>query len=126
LEGADLHNVFSTQDPDFHAALKRTIGSLYTTTAVVKLEHHIDNCTRVFLSKMQEMIELQKPTGVDMSAWLQYYAFDSLGEINFSKRLGFLDTGTDIDGICELDHKQMMYFALVCYPPSFNHFYSLM
>jgi hypothetical protein len=48
-----------------------------------------------------------------MAAWMQFYAFDTLGEINFSTKLGFLDTGTDVNGICELDHEQMMYFALV-------------
>lgn len=106
FEGADLHNVFSTQDPDFHTAFKRTIGSLYTTSSVSKFEFHIDDCTQLFISKMNHLITSQKP--VDISGWLQYYAFDSLGEINFSKKFGFLETGTDVDGICHLDHEQMM------------------
>ena len=122
FEGEDLHNAFSTQDPEFHTELSRTIGSLYTTTAFTKLEYHIDICTQIFVSKMEEMTELQNPNVVDTSAWLQYYTFDSLGEISFSKRLGFLDTITDVDGICELYHRQMMYFALVLHsfppPPS--------
>lgn len=52
-------------------------------------------------------------TRVDIAAWLQYYAFDSLGAVNFSQMLGFLESGTDVDGICHLDHEQMMYFAVV-------------
>lgn len=50
---------------------------------------------------------------VDMSAWLQYFAFDCIGEINFSQPMGFMDSDKDVDGICQLDHEMMMYFALV-------------
>ena len=113
LNGQDLHNVFSTQDPEFHTALKRTIGSLYTTAAVIELEFHIDSCIQLFVSQMRDLSRERSAT-VDMSAWMQYYAFDTLGAINFSRKLGFLDAGADIDGICKLDHGQMMYFALVC------------
>ncbi|KAI0010206.1 cytochrome P450 [Xylariaceae sp. FL0662B] len=111
-EGTDLHNVFSTQDAEYHAALKRTMGSLYTTTAVAGLEYHLDDCTQLFMTKMNEIIGDGKSAPVDLAAWLQYYAFDSLGAVNFSKKLGFLDSGTDVDGICHLDHDQMMYFAV--------------
>ena len=88
------------------------MGSLYTTTAATELEFHIDSCVRLFTSRMEEFAR-EPGKAVNMSAWLQYYAFDSLGEVNFSRKLGFLASGTDVDGICELDHKQMMYFALV-------------
>lgn len=65
------------------------------------------------MSKMNEIIGSAKSGPVDLAAWLQYYAFDSLGAVNFSKKLGFMDSGTDVDGICHLDHDQMMYFAVV-------------
>lgn len=90
------------------------MGTLYTTTAVSGLEFHLDDCTHLFLSKMNEIIGPKKAGKVDIAAWLQYYAFDSLGAVNFSQMLGFLESGTDVDGICHLDHEQMMYFAVVC------------
>jgi hypothetical protein len=116
FQGTDLHNVFSTQDAEYHAALKRTMGSLYTTTAVAGLEFHLDDCTKLFISKMNEVIGTKASAPVDLAAWLQYYAFDSLGAVNFSQMLGFMESGTDVDGICHLDHDQMMYFAVVCVP----------
>ncbi|KAI1138397.1 cytochrome P450 [Hypoxylon sp. FL0543] len=112
FEGSDLHNVFSTQDAEYHAALKRTMGSLYTVTAVSGLEYHLDECTQLFISKMNGIIGSKGSAPVDLAAWLQYYAFDSLGAVNFSQMLGFLESGTDVDGICHLDHDQMMYFAV--------------
>ncbi|KAI0192472.1 cytochrome P450 oxidoreductase [Astrocystis sublimbata] len=110
-QGGDLHNIFSTQDPEYHAALKRTMGTLYTTTAVMPLEHFLDECTNLFLHKMDELIGSRKSAPVDMAGWLQYYTFDSLGMINFSQKLGFLEAGVDLDGICHYDHDQMLYFA---------------
>lgn len=95
FEGSDLHNVFSTQDAEYHTALKRTMGTLYTTTAVSGLEFHLDDCTHLFLTKMNEIIGSEKSGKVDMASWLQYYAFDSLGAVNFSQMLGFLESGTE-------------------------------
>lgn len=63
---------------------------------------------------MDSAIGSGKAASVDLAAWLQFYAFDSLGAVNFSKKLGFLEAGIDLDGICHLDHEQMMYFAVVC------------
>ena len=89
------------------------MGSLYTVTAVSGLEYHLDDCTQLFISKMNGILGYEKAAPVDLAAWLQYYAFDSLGAVNFSQMLGFLESGTDVDGICHLDHDQMMYFAVV-------------
>ncbi|KAI0096639.1 cytochrome P450 oxidoreductase [Nemania sp. FL0031] len=112
FEGSDLHNIFSTQDPEYHAALKRTMGNLYTTTAVMPLEFHLDDCTNLFLRKMNELIGSKKSAPVDLAGWLQYYTFDSLGMINFSQKMGFLEAGVDLEGICHYDHDQMLYFAI--------------
>lgn len=35
----------------------------------------------------------------NLETWLQYFAFDVIGELTFSKRLGFLKRGGDVDGI---------------------------
>lgn len=35
----------------------------------------------------------------DMGNWLQYFAFDVMGSITFSKRYGFLDQGRDVNGM---------------------------
>lgn len=92
------------------------MGSLYSVTAVSGLEYHLDDCAKLFISRINEIIGTQKCGKVDLAAWLQYYSFDSLGAVNFSQMLGFLESGTDIDGICHLDHDQMMYFAVVSHP----------
>jgi hypothetical protein len=112
FEGSDLHNIFSTQDADYHLALKRTLGTLYSTTAVSGLEYHLDECTDMFMAKMNEIIGPKGSGPVDLASWFQWYAFDALVAVNFSRKFGFMESGTDLDGICNLYHQQMMYFAL--------------
>lgn len=118
LDGSIFHTIFSTQDIEYHSMHKRVIGSVYTTSALKDLQANIDRCTALFVSRLEDLTQSQ-PAVLDMSSWLQYYTFDSLLDVMFSKPIGFLTAGVDIDGICELDHHQMMYYALVCYP-SYN------
>ncbi|ESZ94228.1 cytochrome P450 oxidoreductase [Sclerotinia borealis F-4128] len=114
LDGTDLHNIFSTQDVEYHSIYKRAIGGSYTTTALKDVQTNIDRCTTLFLSQLDGFPTQFQPSIVDMSAWLQYYAFvsDSLVEAIFSKQIDFLATGSDVDGIYELDHQAMEYFSV--------------
>ena len=50
---------------------------------------------------------------MDMSAWLQFYSFDCLGAISFSQKLGFLASGTDVDGMIRAVDDIFDYVALV-------------
>lgn len=36
---------------------------------------------------------------IDMGKWLQFFAFDVMGTMTFSKRYGFLDQGKDVGGM---------------------------
>ena len=100
--------------------LKRTIGSIYTVTALSDLEFHIDRCIDTLMSNFKRMTQI-KPAIVDISAWMQYFSFDSIGEINFSRNLGFLDAGADVQGIIGAADKRMRYFALVSQVTSILH-----
>ena len=35
----------------------------------------------------------------DLAEWLQYFAFEVMGTMTFSKRYGFLETGQDVNGM---------------------------
>lgn len=39
----------------------------------------------------------------------QYYAFDVVGEFSFAKKLGFLERGTDVDGMMETIEGMLAY-----------------
>lgn len=103
-------NLFSTRDEKFHRDQKRPVASAYSMTSLLDLEHAVDNCTRIFTSQLGKFAERKAP--VDLGIWLQYYAFDVVGEITFAKRLGFLEEGRDVDGMIEAIEGMLIYASL--------------
>lgn len=54
----------------------------------------------------------------NLGDWLQFFAFDVMGTLTFSKRYGFLDTGKDVGGMLASIVFFMRTSAPVC---SFDH-----
>ena len=49
---------------------------------------------------MQQLgVYADRGEAVDLGTWLQYYAFDVVGELSFATKLGFLEKGKDGDGM---------------------------
>ncbi|KAI0191915.1 cytochrome P450 oxidoreductase [Astrocystis sublimbata] len=92
-----LENMFSLRDVSRHAMLRRNIGGLYTKAAVAGFEAKIDSCVTLFMEQLKNRTQAG-PAQIDMSLWLHLLAFDCLGEINVSKKLGFLENGSDMNG----------------------------
>ena len=67
-------------------------------TALVQYEPFVDDTTEVFLDQTDSLYSSKNAT-CDFARWLQFYAFDVIGAITYSKRHGFVDRGEDVDGI---------------------------
>lgn len=112
LDGSDLHNLFSTQDKTLHANLKRNLAAFYSKSGVLSSETNVDKTLNMFIERLDGVSK--SDTGViKMGAWLQYWAFDTIGEINLSEQIGFLSKGFDISNLCAESHSNMRYFGLV-------------
>ena len=81
-------------------------------SAISDLEFRIDKCINTLLSKFNQMTQ-HGPATIDMSAWVQFFSFDTIGEVNFSRNFGFLETGTDVDWAIKEAEDRMRYFELV-------------
>ncbi|KAL5040821.1 hypothetical protein BDW71DRAFT_33319 [Aspergillus fruticulosus] len=88
-------NLFSTRDEQFHRDQKRPVANAYSMTSLLELEPAVDSCTTLFLFRLRDFADKKRP--VDLGTWLQYYAFDVVGEFTFAKKLGFLEEGRDVD-----------------------------
>lgn len=73
----------------------RKVGKTYNMTNILESEAGVDSCTQLFFGRIDEWATTGEP--VDLGEWLQYYAFDVVGEVTFGKKLGFLRTGGDVD-----------------------------
>jgi hypothetical protein len=90
--------VFNTQDEDLHKRLRNPIASLYSMTNVVKFEPLVNQTLTVLLKQLDDRY-LGSSVPFDLGNWLQYFAFDSMGTLSFSRRYGFLEQGHDVNGI---------------------------
>lgn len=115
VKGQSQPSLFSTVDNDFHQQFRRCVNSAFAMSALVQYEPFVDNTTKLFL-KQTERLFANKPEGCDLTRWLQFYAFDVIGEITYSKRHGFVEKNEDIDGIVSYLTQLFNYVAPVSLP----------
>ncbi|KAK5316270.1 hypothetical protein LTR70_006325 [Exophiala xenobiotica] len=92
-------------------------------TTLVQFEPFVDSTTSQFLKQLNTKYARGSGTICDFSKWLQYYAFDVIGELTFSKRLGFVDNGRDVDGIISALEWLLNYAAVIGQMPSLDKLY---
>ncbi|KAJ5825669.1 hypothetical protein N7474_002807 [Penicillium riverlandense] len=97
-KGHRLQSLFSSTDNDFHARFRRCVNSAFAMSSLVQYEPFVDNTTKLFLQQTKD-IYVNNSEGCDFTQWLQFYAFDVIGEITYSKRHGFVEHNKDVDGI---------------------------
>ncbi|CAG9990779.1 unnamed protein product [Clonostachys byssicola] len=90
-----MASMFSTRSPDEHKALKRPVAQKFSMTSIKTLEYLVDPCSEIFTATMKEM----QGQVVDLGVWLQWYAFDVIGAITFSKRFGFMEYREDVNSV---------------------------
>ncbi|CAG9950703.1 unnamed protein product [Clonostachys rosea f. rosea IK726] len=111
FEKKRLINVFAARDESFHARIKRPIGHVYSMAALTDLEFKIDHVSKLFMDKLKEHERNNK--NIDLGEWLQWYAFDVIGNLTFSKTLGFVEQSRDIDDMIATLGNFFVYAAVI-------------
>ncbi|KAK6207097.1 hypothetical protein LQW54_007526 [Pestalotiopsis sp. IQ-011] len=119
VKGHRLASLFSTTDNDFHSQFRRSVNAAFSMSALVQYEPFVDNTTKLFLDQTEKLFA-NNIDGCDFTRWLQFYAFDVIGEITYSKRHGFIENNEDIDGIITYLTKLFLYVAPVGQIPFFD------
>ena len=57
-------------------------------TSMMELEPYVQQTINVLFRRMREYADAARP--MDLAPWLQWFAFDNIGEITFGKRFGFV------------------------------------
>jgi hypothetical protein len=79
--------------------MKKPIANAFSLTTLLTNEPAVDSCSMLLFDKLMPYANENKP--VDLGEWIQFYTFDVVGELTFAKKLGFLETGGDVDGMIE-------------------------
>ena len=69
-------------------------------SSLVGYEPLVDSTTDAFIEQTYQRYSKTGKT-CNFSKWLQFYAFDVIGELTWSNRLGFVEQDKDVDGIVE-------------------------
>lgn len=114
-------NLFGDRDRKRYAANRRQYQGTYSMSGLVNYEVYVNDCADILCQRLSEMSETTNSDGiVDMGHWLQCYAFDVIGKITYSKRLGFLDFGDDVGNVMKKLDGHLAYGSLVGVFPSLH------
>ncbi|KAK0119669.1 hypothetical protein ONS95_011106 [Cadophora gregata] len=104
-------NSFSMTDEVAHKEELKKIANAFSMTSLLELESGIDSCSKFFMEKLHQVAGGGEP--VDLGVWLQYYTFDTMGEITFGKKFGFLEQGKDVDRTMKAIDITLTYNAII-------------
>ncbi|PLB44553.1 cytochrome P450 [Aspergillus steynii IBT 23096] len=100
-------------DPKRHRERSSITASSYSLSYLIKSESRVDTCIEELRTQMQTLARSNQPFAFD--DWLNFVAFDVIGELTFSQRLGFVRTGKDIDNSIGSMRFLMLYQAVMGY-----------
>ena len=79
--------------------MKSAVAPAYSLSYLRQFEPMVDECSKLFVDAMCDLAG----TPQDLGEWLQWYAFDVIGNITFSRTFGMLKERSDrrkvIDGL---------------------------
>ncbi|KAF3769425.1 hypothetical protein M406DRAFT_35639 [Cryphonectria parasitica EP155] len=97
-KGGALPAVFNTRDEELHKKIKSPIAPMFSMSNTLPLEAFVNDTIQVMTEQIDRRF-VESYATFDLADWLQYFAFDVMGTLTFSKRYGFLEQGQDVDGM---------------------------
>ena len=95
--------------------VQKNLASGYALSTIISAEAVVDKAIKQFRDKLTECAK----TGsiIDFETWFNYYGFDVIGRVTFSRDFGFLEAGRDIENSLAAAAVLRAYFGLM------GHFY---
>lgn len=106
-------SMFTEPSVKAHGQLRRKFQATYTMSSMISYESFADHCIAILCQRLDEIAKSSAGSQTDLARWLLSYAGDAVSMITFSKRMGFLDTGGDVEGFFETLHSNTVYSSLV-------------
>lgn len=98
-----------------HRKFIRPIQKIYTMNNILTLQGLADKTSYNFCKRLEEEFMDGANAGkkCDIVPWMEFYAWDVVGEVTFNEPIGFLERGSDIDGMLHTADQALDYFAIV-------------
>lgn len=131
-DGKKLVSIAAERDKKVHARMRKPVAGAYSMTSLATLEPFVNQTIGYFIKRLDEEF-ISKNKQCDIDNWLQYcpyffilveghylcctVAYDTVGELSFGRRLGFLEAGGDVDGSLKDLTDEFDYRAIVSLLP---------
>lgn len=106
----DRGSMFADRNMKRHADTRRRFQAVYSMSNLVGYEAYVDQCAELLQKRFRERCQGEEE--ISLVHWMQCYAFDVIGDITYSKRVGFLDKGEDIGGLMAALQRVFTYSSL--------------
>lgn len=87
----------------------------FSNTKVLEKEGSADRMVSLLCEQLDQRFVDGPNAGktVDLADWIEYGAWDLLWDMTFSQDMGFLKTGSDVDGLIHTGEMTMRYLGVV-------------
>lgn len=102
-----------------HSLKKRYASNPYSMASMQSLSEYIEDTERLLMRKLDARVNTAEQT-CDLGDWLHFFAFDVLGEIAFSRKFGFLESGYDIEGAIKTIDDMQWYDGIIGQVPEWD------
>lgn len=114
-DGSIVSNIFGTRDHAFHARKIRPVRHIYKPAFAAELEPIMNDTIRLLCYQLEHRFMLGTNAGktCDIGKWISYFTWDFLGDMTFSRRMGFMEQARDVDDMIATGQRVMRYFSVV-------------
>lgn len=112
-------DIFTETREAVHAVKKRYASNPYSMATMHTMTHYIEDTERLLMKKLDGMCQ-SKDQYCNIGNYLHYYAFDVLGEIAFSRKFGFIESGYDLEGAIETIDDMQWYDGIIGQIPEWD------
>lgn len=121
-DGHIIQNIFSTRSNEFHSKGVKPVQKLYSLQNALQIESIMDDDLRTLCTQLDaRFVEgAKKDKTCDIADWISFFAWDFLGDMTWSKRIGFMEQGTDVGDMLGTAERVMRYFSVVGQIPSLD------
>ncbi|UPX09407.1 uncharacterized protein EKO05_0000097 [Ascochyta rabiei] len=105
----DDQNIFAIRDPAFHKMRRRKIANLYSMSTIVSYEGAVDRMNKICMDKLKKYAIEDRE--LSLPDFLQWYAFDVIGDITFNESFRMMENEGDVTGMISGVHMANNYLA---------------
>ncbi|KAL4899289.1 hypothetical protein BDW74DRAFT_183821 [Aspergillus multicolor] len=105
----------SETDPARHIAKGKNVAAGYALSNIIKSEREVDSIIATVQEQLDKRIVGSSGGGeeVHLDKWFNFFAFDVVGEVTFSRSFGFSKAGRDIGNAIANARKLALYVSIM-------------